>query len=237
MQISIIIASRNEADRLSKTVRSCLGSIRSDVPFEIVVVDDGSTDGSAELVRGMPQVRVVRNAISQGVSATKDLGGRSARGTILVFLDAHCKPERGAIERLADDVAMLNGQAVVAPRIAALDESTWENHLNHCGNGYLLDLETFEERWVRLKTLRRYRSFYASPNLAGCCLAVSRRLFEELGGFDSRMRGWGSEQVELWVESMATGLLFGERRPCRHRSSVSILIAAKYRDRVTNHSQ
>ena len=98
------------------------------------------------------------------------------RGTILVFLDAHCKPVRGAIERLADDVAMLNGQAVVAPRIAALDESTWENHLNHCGNGYLLDLETFEERWVRLKTLRRYRSFYASPtwlavawqSVAGC---------------------------------------------------------------------
>ncbi len=164
-----------------------------------------SIDGSTATVCSLLSVRVVRNAISQGVSATKDLGGRSARGTILVFLDAHCKPERGAIERLADDVAMLNGQAVVAPRIAALDESTWENHLNHCGNGYLLDLETFEERWVRLKTLRRYRSFYASPNLAGCCLAVSRRLFEELGGFDSRMRGWGSEQVDFGLKAWLLG--------------------------------
>ena len=48
---------------------------------------------------------------------TKDLGARHARGDVLVFLDGHCKPESGAIERLVADVEQLAGQAIVIPSI------------------------------------------------------------------------------------------------------------------------
>jgi glycosyltransferase involved in cell wall biosynthesis len=205
MHVSIVIASYNEGRRLSQTVHSCLASIRTDLKFEIVVADDGSTDGSADQVMGLPFVKVVRNQSREGPAGGKDLGARHAIGKILVFLDAHCKPEVGAIEKLASDVAIVGGQSVVAPRIAVLDIDSWQNRLDHCGNGIALNLGGLEEQWVPLKTLRRYRSFYVSPNLAGSCLAVTRSLYFELGGFDRQMRSWGSEHSDFGLKAWLSG--------------------------------
>ena len=205
MRASIVIASRNEGDCLRKTVRACIDST-ADFHYEIVVADDASDDGSVdELQRQFPGVRVVRHEQRQGVAPTKDLGARHARGDVLVFLDGHCNPEPGAISRLVADVEQLQGSAAVAPRVPLLDCTSWQNSQTTCGNGYVLELETFEQRWALLPDLRRHGHFIESPNLVGCCFAVSRELYENLGGFDCHMRGWGSEQVDFGLTIWLTG--------------------------------
>jgi len=147
MRASIVIATHNEGDCLCRTVRSCLESI-GDLECEIVVADDASDDGSLdELWRRFPEVRIVNHPERRGVAPTKDLGARYACGDVLVFLDAHCNPEPAAIARLVADVEQLRGQAAVAPRIAVLDAERWENSKTTCGNGYVLELETFKEHW------------------------------------------------------------------------------------------
>ena len=104
MRTSVVIASHNEGDQLWQTVGSCLETTR-ELDCEIVVADDASTDGCVEeMQRRFPDVRVVRFPERRGVSPTKDLAARSSRGEILIFLDAHCKPEPGAIPRLVSDI-------------------------------------------------------------------------------------------------------------------------------------
>src|SRR5207302_1428912 len=103
-----------------------------------------------------PQVRLARHAERRGVSQTKDLGARRARGEVLVFLDAHCKPEPGAVERLVAAVEELDGEAVVSPCIANLDVGRWENDLDQVGHGYAVALETFELWWIPLEAMPPY---------------------------------------------------------------------------------
>lgn len=209
MRASIVIAAYNEGDRLLKTIRSCLETIGA-LDCEIVAADDGSNDGSIEEVeRRFPNVVVATHQSGgrKGTSPTKDLGARRAKGDTLVFLDAHCKPEGDAIQRLVRDVEATNGQAIVMPRIAVLDAERWENNLKHAGAGYRVDLETFTTGWVDLERMRPHGNtgLFESPGLIACCAALSRSLYETLRGFDPGLGSLGLEDLDLGLKSWLTG--------------------------------
>ena len=140
---SIVIAAHNEGDLLWKTVQACQETI-TELEYEIVVVDDASVDDSAEAIRRRHEdVKLIVSPSRTGTSAAKDLAVRSSRGDVLVFLDAHCKPEPGAIERLVQDVERWHETAIVSPRIAGLDPLRWENHASPGCNGFWVDLSGF----------------------------------------------------------------------------------------------
>jgi glycosyltransferase involved in cell wall biosynthesis len=100
--ISIVTPCYNAARYLRETIRSVLKQTLP--PAEMVIVDDGSTDDSAEIAEsyGTP-VRVIRQA-NQGESAARNRGIREARGDYLLFLDADDLLEQEALERLATAV-------------------------------------------------------------------------------------------------------------------------------------
>jgi GT2 family glycosyltransferase len=224
MRASIVIAAHNEGEWLSKTVGSCVETIEG-FSYEIVVADDASRDGSIEgLSRRYPQVRVVRHAEGSrrlGVSPTKDLGARHARGEVLVFLDGHCKPQPHAVARLVADVEEHGGSAIVTPRVPALDCRRWINSRRLVGTGYLVELDTFRLRWLTLKHQRRHGRLVESPNLCGCCLAVARQTYDDLGGFDRQMRLWGWEDVDFGLTAWLSG--------CRVLNHAEAVIGHRFR--------
>jgi glycosyltransferase involved in cell wall biosynthesis len=83
--VSVIITSYNQARFLSDAIESVLTQTYSQ--FEIVVVDDGSTDNAWEVVARYPAVRYIRQD-NQGLSAARNTGLRESNGAYLVFLDA-----------------------------------------------------------------------------------------------------------------------------------------------------
>ena len=210
MRASIVIAAHNEGDLLGKTVASCFEANDS-IDFEIVVADDASNDGSIpELGKRFREIRVVANTERRGCSATKDLGARSSRGDVIVFLDGHCKPEPGALGRLVSAVESWAGNAIVSPCIPDLDPDTWESNISLAGKGYWLDLEWFRCGWANDGELKEIagtdgRPYLEQPCVVGCCLAVSRNLYEKLRGFDPGMRSWGTEDVDFGLKSWLMG--------------------------------
>ena len=207
MRASIIIPTCDEGANLGRTVRSCLETTAG-LDVEVVVADDASTDGSPEEVaRRFPEVRLARHAARRGVSQTKDLGARRACGDVLVFIDAHCKPEAGAVERLVEDVEELDGEAVMSPAIANLDVASWENDPDQVGHGYAVGLETLDLWWVPLEAMPTHAGtrFREQSTFIGCVVAMSRRLYDRLWGFDTGMLVYGSEDVDFGVRAWLMG--------------------------------
>jgi glycosyltransferase involved in cell wall biosynthesis len=203
-EISIVLAAHNEGDLLWKTIAACQENC-ADLDYEIVVADDASEDDCIHRLRNrFPDVAVHAFAERRGTSPAKDLGARHARGNVIVFLDAHCKPELGAIAQLASDIRELDGEAIITPRIVPLDPEQWVNDLSRPGDGYLVELLGIDWNWIKLDRMRPHGRFYESPSLIGC-LAVSKRLYEKLWGFDRDMYFWGVENVDFGVKSWLLG--------------------------------
>ncbi len=86
--ISVVIPVHNCARYISEALDSALGQ---DVPIEIIVIDDASTDeldSVMERYRNLPQIRYLKNQVNQGVASTRNRGVSLARGKYIAFLDA-----------------------------------------------------------------------------------------------------------------------------------------------------
>jgi len=91
MDVSVIVPAYNA----SRTIEQCLAALLAqNFPrdaYEIIVVDDGSTDATPEIVARFPMVRLIRGE-HRGAAAARNRGAQHARGDILLFTDADCEP-------------------------------------------------------------------------------------------------------------------------------------------------
>lgn len=86
--VSVIIPTYNRAHVLGRAVRSVLNQTYQD--FELIVVDDGSSDGTSEAVRAFadPPIRYLRHERNRGAAAARNSGIEAARGEYVAFLDS-----------------------------------------------------------------------------------------------------------------------------------------------------
>jgi glycosyltransferase involved in cell wall biosynthesis len=166
--ISVIIPAWNRAREVCRAIDSALAQTLP--PLEVIVVDDGSTDETPEvLARYGDRIRVLRQD-NQGVAAARNAGIAAARGDLLAFLDS-------------DDVWLPRKLELQAARIDA-DPGLG---LVHCGvefEGTGIHLDGMEGP-VASEILRLDRSVILGH---GSGVMVPRRVAEEVGGFDPRMR-------------------------------------------------
>lgn len=89
--LSIIIPAKNEAENLPSLIDEIVAALSGETAFEVIVVDDGSTDGTAQALIAararFPMLRVLRHETSGGQSAAVHSGVRAARGAIIATLD------------------------------------------------------------------------------------------------------------------------------------------------------
>jgi glycosyltransferase involved in cell wall biosynthesis len=120
--VSIIIPTWNYGRYLSRTIESCLQQTHGNL--EVIVIDDGSTDGTGEMVRSIGDPRVLYHyQENQGVSSARNRGLKEAKGNFIVFLDADDRLTEDSIEvRLA---VMLNDRDIdfVTSTTFSMDET------------------------------------------------------------------------------------------------------------------
>jgi GT2 family glycosyltransferase len=190
--VSVVVPTRNEGARVRDTVAALLVDLPAD--GEIVVVDDASADGSTHgLGEGDRRVRVHRCPDQVGPAAARNLGAMLTSGDLLVFVDAHVEP-LGAWAAGLREAAAEPGVGAVAPVL-----QDWSNG----ARGYGLRMTDVKTNIAWLE--RRGSRAYAVPLLPGFFLAVPRRIFVSVGGFDPAYAHWGMEDLDLVVRLWTLG--------------------------------
>jgi GT2 family glycosyltransferase len=200
--MAVAIVSFNAREYLER----CLASVRAEAPSQTLVVDNGSTDGSIELVQSRhpwAELDVAPANRGYGAAANRALGRSAAPYVLLLNSDTILAP--GALEALARYLDAHPRVAVVGPRLRNPDGS-----LQASCHPFLGTFQSFLEKTALARALARIpalRDRYllvhsphtrprAVPWVLGAVLAVRRSAFEAVGGFDESFFMY-AEEVDL----------------------------------------
>lgn len=197
--VSVIIPVYNNVEYTCACLRSIQES-RPRVPFEIIIVDDGSTDGTTELVPKTRGVKYIRSAQNVGLMRSRNLGASTARGKYLIFLSNGTQVAPAWMDELVQtgtnviDAGLVgskllfpDGRLLEAGAIVWKDGSVW-----HCGRGE--DLGKPEYNYLREVDF-----------CSGASILVRADLFGEVGGFDERYNHASYGDADLAFKIRARG--------------------------------
>jgi len=180
--VSIVIPAHNAAATLEACIAACLGQTYSE--FEVIVIDDGSTDATARIARSF-SVRFVQQD-NRGPAAARNAGARQARGTFLAFTDSDCIPRRDWIERLV--AGFEDGVAAAGGTYGIANPGSWLARMVH------------EEIMVRHDRFGAEVDFLGSFNVA-----YRKSAFDGIGGFDEDFTAASGEDNDLAYRLAAAG--------------------------------
>lgn len=201
----------NRRASLARCLRALLACRTGSLDVDVYVIDDGSTDGTADEVARMRQecpgaIRLhYHRQENQGAAAARNRGVHEAAGEWVLFTDDDCAPDSGWILALAGPPTgdWPAGVAAVAGRIAGEKGGNWiARYCEHAG-------------YNRFPKGGKPR-FLHFANTANC--AYRRRVFLEVGGFEGLLSAIGYEDVDLArrVMLLGCGLEYQPRALVRH---------------------
>ncbi len=208
-------------------LQACLRSLTSKwqrLRLEVIVVDNASTDGAAEMVRRrFPRVVLVRNADNVGFARANNQAARLARGRWLFFLNNDTVVPPGALRRLIEYGRAHPEIGLLGPRLRDGRGRTQASYRRRPTVAALLH-HTCLLRWTRLfrAAYRRYRRCDGNVNavrpvevLMGAALLARRDVIREVGGWDEEY-AFGGEDIDLCNR-------VGRRRPVVYHPGVEIV--------------
>ena len=206
MPASVIIPAYNSEKSLGKCLESVLSQCGAG-KFEVIVVDDGSTDSTAEIVRKFRGVKLLQQE-NAGPAAARNNGVRAAVGDIIVFTDDDCIAEKNWLKEMLapfKDTEVSGVQGAYRTR-----------------QGELMARFSQLEIEYRYKRLRRKKFI---DFIGSYSAAYRKKDFLGVGGFDTRFKIASGEDPDFSFRLSEKGkkLVFNPRAIVYHRHDVSLL--------------
>ncbi len=176
--ISVIIPCYNYGKYLAETIESVL--VQSYRDFEIIVVNDGSTDNSLEVACHFPTVKIL-NQENAGLSAARNNGITVAQGDLIFPLDADDLLMEDCLKRCVDRMNK-TGRDIVCPGLQEFEE---KKNFQFSGGNFTLE------------GFKKANQIHASS-------LYRKKMWEKLGGYDESMRE-GYEDWDFWLRAVNDG--------------------------------
>ncbi|EOD07126.1 hypothetical protein EMIHUDRAFT_432999 [Emiliania huxleyi CCMP1516] len=188
--VSVVLPCAYEYEYAARTVRSVSAATPPEILREIVVVDDGSTPPLRIPEPARWKAFVVRLEKTGGLIRARIAGAAAATGAVIVFFDCHVRPMDGYWRGLLAPIEA-DYRVATVPTVTRLDAATWQPVGSPTRGGAKCYL-TFDTdfKWT-------FDATDDVPIMSGGLVAISRRWWNETGGYDSSMLGWGGENIDL----------------------------------------
>ena len=177
--VSVVVATHDRRALLARLVAAL--DAQTWPGLEVVIVDDGSTDGTWEELRrlaapGTRPLQILRQERARGPAAARNRGWREAGGAVIVFTDDDCLPTPGWVEALVAPIVA--GRADLTQGVTEPPREQWDGSGPFARTMWVLDED----------------GFYAT-----CNMAYTREVLEKAGGFDERFgRPFGEDTDLAW---------------------------------------
>ena len=199
-QVSIIIPVFNRVELTLECLRS-LQSHDSGTTFEIIIVDDGSTDATPDLIAKIPWVRLVRRDKNRGFGSACNLGAKEARGEYLVFLNNDTTVCDSWLDALRETFDLWPTAGLVGSKIVLMNGT-----LQECGGMIFRDGSAANIARGEDPSDPRYCYSRETDYVSGAAMMIRHDLFADLGGFDQRYEPAYYEDTDLAFQIRDRGL-------------------------------
>lgn len=178
-KVSIVVASYNGG----RTLPTCLESLRRlNYPdYEVILVDDGSTDDTPEIAKCFPEVRTLRQE-NKGLSVARNAGIAAATGEIVAFTDSDCRADEDWLHYLVGDMLRDGFVAMGGHNFLPPDDSPLAAAVMASPGGPAHVLLSDRD----------------AEHVPGCNMAFYKRVLDEIGGFDPIFRKAGDDVDVCW---------------------------------------
>jgi len=177
--ISVIIVNWNGKKHLSY----CLPSLEKiDYPnFEVIVIDNGSTDGSVEYVKkNFPKVKIIQNRKNLGFAKANNIGFEKAKGEYILLLNNDTEVAPAFLTKLVDAMKRDKKIGAIQPKIVLMDSGKLQ-----AGGAFLTNTGfLYHFGYGKDPTDRKYNQQMEIFSANGSCILVKREVIEKVGLFD-----------------------------------------------------
>ena len=202
-KVSVVVACYNG----ERTLRACLDSLyRLNYPdYEVILVDDGSTDGTARIAEAYPKLRCFRHETNLGLSIARNTGIAAAAGEIVAFTDCDCRADEDWLYYLVGDLVESDFAGIGGPNLLPPEDSPVAAVVMASPGGPAHVMLTDRQ----------------AEHIPGCNMAFYKRALNEIGGFDPIFRKagddvdlcWRLEQADYKIGFSPSAFVWHYRRP------------------------
>ena len=208
LDLSIVIATWNARAFLE----ACLHSIHENTPkmsFEIVVVDNASTDRTQELLAAFPEAQAIRNRTNRGVAPARNQGIQRSKGRYLLLLDADTTVTSGALDTLFEFMEGTPRAGLAGPKLVS-QEGELQLTCRYFPTAFSKFLRRVPFAWAQ-RLLKEelladwdHNSVREVDYVIGACQIIRREAFEDVGLLDENIF-YGPEDIDYCIRMWRKG--------------------------------
>ena len=171
MKFSIIIPVYNSEKTIEKCIKSVFNQYYPKDNYEVIVVDDGSTDNSLDLIKDYSSIKLIRQE-NRGPAAARNLGVKHAKGRYIVFTDSDCIVNKHWLEYIEEGFKNY-------PKISGLGGEILNGNLSLMGKvSHLIDFGG---------NVDNKEGFIKTMSIPSANISYKRDIFIEIGGFNEKL--------------------------------------------------